>query len=282
MNEDIIEKFKKHCTGVWRLTQKTADDYVYRIRDYTYNEVTIENFNSWLAILTSKGNGNQTINTAVSAFKTFCRFLRVAEHIDIPYEILEFKQLRVPKRETIVLFENDVDNMLNHTKDKTIIALLTCYSESGCRFSELINISYEDYLNAKDSKEHTLIGKFNNERTIAFTQKMIDAIEAYLPKREMTLEKNNSNKHLLFISKNGYRMSLGNINGALKNIAHRCNLNKSEKMSSHKIRHFFITNRNYKGDNIVDIADYVGHKNISTTNRYLHSDKRLLGQLKQA
>lgn len=282
MNENIIEKFKQYCTSVWRLTPKTADDYVYRIRDYNYNDITIDNFNSWISILTKRGNSNQTINTAVSAFKTFCRFLRVSEHIDIPYEILDFKQLRVPKRETIVLFENNVEDMLKHTKDKTMIAFLTCYSESGCRFSELINISYEDYLQAKETKEYTLIGKFDNERTIAFTQKMIDAIEDYLPKREHILLRNDSNKHLLFISKNGYKMSLGNINGALKNIAHRCNLNKSDKMSSHKIRHYFITNRNYKGDNIVDIADYVGHKNISTTNRYLHSDKRLLSQLKQA
>ena len=53
-------------------------------------------------------------------------------------------------------------------------------------------------------------------------------------------------------------------------------------MSSHKIRHFFITDRNYKGDNIVDIAKYVGHKNISTTNGYLHSNNKLLNNLKQA
>lgn len=282
MNEAIIEDFKLYCTSIWRLTPKTANDYVYRIRDYNYDEITIENFNKWLSILNDRGNDNRTINTAVSAFKSFCRYLRVAKHIDIPYEILDWKQLRIPTKETIVLFENDVNNMLKHTKDKTMIALLTCYSESGCRFSELIDIPYEEYLKAKESKEHTLIGKFNNERTIAFTKKMIDAIEDYLPKREMILARNNSNKHLLFISKNGYRMSLGNINGALKNIAHRCNLNKYDKMSSHKIRHFFITNRNYKGDNIVDIADYVGHKNISTTNEYLHSDKRLLSQLKRA
>ncbi len=282
MNEDKMKKFKQHCTNVWRLTEKTADDYIYRIRDYTYNEITIDNFNNWLVILNDRGNSNQTINTAVSAFKSFCKFLRVSEHIDIPYEILDFKQLRVPKRETIVLFEDNIADMLKHTKDKTMIALLTCYSESGCRFSELIDITLEEYLKAKKTKEYTLIGKFDNERTIAFTQKMIDAIEAYLPKREKILSRNNTNSHLLFISKNGYKMSLGNINGALKNIAFRCNLNKSNKMSSHKIRHFFITNRNYKGDNIVDIADYVGHKNISTTNRYLHSDKRLLTQLKQA
>ena len=77
-------------------------------------------------------------------------------------------------------------------------------------------------------------------------------------------------------------MSFGKINGNMKNIAKRCNLNRANKMSSHKIRHFFITDRNYKGDNIVDIASYVGHKNIYTTNGYLHSDKRLLEQLKQA
>lgn len=282
MNKDIIESFKKYCINIWRLTPKTANDYVYRIRDYKYDNITVDNFNNWLSILSKRNNGNQTINTAVSAFKSFCKFLRITEHIDIPYEIMEFKQLRIPKRETITLFENDVPEMLKHTKDKTMIALLTCYSETGCRFSELINISYEEYLKAKETKQYTLIGKFGNERTIAFTQKMIDAVEQYLPKREKILSKNNTNKNLLFISKNGYKMSLGNINGAFKNIAHRCKLNKSEKMSSHKIRHFFITNRNYKGDNIVDIADYVGHKNISTTNRYLHSDKRLLAQLKQS
>lgn len=282
MNETILEDYKLHCISIWRLAQKTADDYVYRIRDYIYNEITVENFNKWIALLTNKGNDNRTINIAVSAFKSFCRYLRTVKHIDIPYEIMDWKQLRVPTKETIVLFENDVNDMLKHTKDKTMIAFLTCYSESGCRFSELIDITYDEYLKAKESKEHTLIGKFNNERTIAFTQNMIDAIEEYLPKREKILLRNDSNKHLLFISKNGYRMSLGNINGALKNIANRCSLNKSDKMSSHKIRHYFITNRNYKGDNIVDIANYVGHKNISTTNGYLHSDKRLLNQLKQA
>ena len=111
---------------------------------------------------------------------------------------------------------------------------------------------------------------------------MIKAIDRYLPKREKILSKNNSNKDLLFISKNGYKMSLGNINGALKNIAKRCNFDKADEMSSHKIRHFFITDCNYKGENIVDIAAYVGHKNIATTNNYLHSDNRLLSRLKQA
>ncbi len=282
MNQIILEKYKTYCINIWRLTPKTANDYVYRIRDYQYDEITFENFNNWISLLTKRGNDNRTINTAISAFKSFCKYLRTVEHIDIPYEILEFKQLRVPIKESIVLFDNDINEMLNHTKDKTMIALLTCYSESGCRFSELIDISYEDYLKAKEMREYTLIGKFSNERTIAFTQKMINAIENYLPKREKILSKNNKHQNLLFISKNGYRMSLGNINGALKNIAKRCNLNKANKMSSHKIRHFFITDRNYKGDNIVDIAAYVGHKNISTTNGYLHSDKRLLAQLKQA
>ena len=282
MNAEILEKYKLHCTTIWRLAQKTANDYVYRIRDYTYNDITVENFNNWLAILNDRGNDNRTINIAVSAFKSFCKYLKIVHNVNIPVEIQEFKQLRVNKKETIVLFGNDINDMLNHTKDKTMIALLTSYSESGCRFSELIDISYEDYLKAKETREYTLIGKFDNERTIAFTQKMIDAIENYLPKREKILSKNNSNSNLLFISKNGYKMSLGNINGALKNIAGRCQLNKADKMSSHKIRHFFITDRNYKGDNIVDIAQYVGHKNISTTNGYLHSDNRLLNELKQA
>lgn len=282
MNTKTLENFKLHCTTVWRLSQKTADDYVYRIRDYNYDTISIENFNNWLAILNERGNDNRTINIAVSAFKSFCKYLRIVHHIDIPIEIMDFKQLRVNTKETIVLFDNDINDMLNHTKDKTMIALLTSYSESGCRFSELIDISYEDYIKAKETREYTLVGKFNNERTIAFTQKMINAIENYLPKREMILLKNNSNSHLLFVSKNGYRMSLGNINGALKNIARRCQLSKSEKMSSHKIRHFFITDRNYKGDNIVDIAKYVGHKNISTTNGYLHSNNKLLNNLKQA
>ena len=282
MNAEILEKYKLHCTTIWRLAQKTANDYVYRIRDYTYNDITVENFNNWLAILNDRGNDNRTINIAVSAFKSFCKYLKIVHNVNIPVEIQEFKQLRVNKKETIVLFGNDINDMLNHTKDKTMIALLTSYSESGCRFSELIDISYEDYLKAKETREYTLIDKFDNERTIAFTQKMIDAIENYLPKREKILSKNNSNSNLLFISKNGYKMSLGNINGALKNIAGRCQLNKADKMSSHKIRHFFITDRNYKGDNIVDIAQYVGHKNISTTNGYLHSDNRLLNELKQA
>ena len=140
MNQEILEKYKAYCTNIWRLTTKTANDYVYRIRDYNYNEITLENFNNWIELLTKRGNDNRTINTAVSAFKSFCKYLRTVEHIEIPYEILEFKQLRVPKKETIVLFDNDVNEMLNHTKDKTMIALLTCYSESGCRFSELKNI----------------------------------------------------------------------------------------------------------------------------------------------
>ena len=89
MNEDIINKFKRHCTNIWRITPKTANDYVYRIRDYKYDTVTLDNFNNWISLLTEKSNSNQTINTAVSAFKSFCKFLRTSEHIDIPYEIIK-------------------------------------------------------------------------------------------------------------------------------------------------------------------------------------------------
>lgn len=279
---DLKEGFREYCTSVLSLTTDTVNDYIDRIKDYDFDDITYENFTVWIAYLKEKGNCSRTINTKISAFNIFCTFLSNAKNVSIPKQITDFKTLRVEEKQPIVLSKEDISKMINNTKDKTIKALLICYSESGVRFNELIQITYEDYLKAKKTRRYTLKGKFGKERTIAFTSQMIKAIENYLPKRTMILSKNNLNPNLLFVSKNGYKMSLGNINGSLKNIAKRCNIDNYEQISSHKFRHFFISNKNYEGHNIVDIAKYVGHSNISTTNRYLHSDNRMLESLMQA
>jgi site-specific recombinase XerD len=126
-------------------------------------------------------------------------------------------------------------------------------------------ISLED-LNL-ENRQLLVHGKGAKERVVPLAEPAIAAIEAYLPHRKRT------QSHRLFVSQFGKPLSGRAICRMLQRTLAKAGL-AGRGITPHKLRHTFATHLIRSGADIRTVQELLGHADIGTTARYLHSDVR--------
>ena len=106
-----------------------------------------------------------------------------------------------------------------------------------------------------------IIGKGDKERTVYFDDVTAMHVQMYLNTRNDVLD-------ALFLSRTGKPLTVGGIQQAVKRIGNRAGL---VKVHCHRFRHTLASNLATKMP-ITEVADILGHDDISTTQVYVHSD----------
>ncbi len=142
-----------------------------------------------------------------------------------------------------------------------VVLLLT----TGIRRSEAAQINLEDI----DLENGQLLvhGKGAKERTVPLTPEAINAIRHYLRHRRKT------SSHRLFVSQTGNPIHGRAINRMLNRLLEKAGL-AGKGITPHKLRHTFATHLIQNGVDIKTVQELLGHSDIQTTARYLHSDTR--------
>lgn len=161
-------------------------------------------------------------------------------------KVVEKKQTYFPMVDIKQLIQNG-----KNSRDKAIIAV---FATIGLRVSELIELTLEDY----KRKTVTIITKGEKEREIIFNESCCKYVDQYLKDRKQS-ECNN-----LFISNQRTPMRPEVINRTLKVIA------KQKDIHPHSIRHSVVSEV-LKEYDIETARQFIGHSNIATTMRYVHS-----------
>ena len=153
-------------------------------------------------------------------------------------------------------------------RDRTIIDLgYSC----GLRLNELFTLNISDV----DPQEGTLRvkGKFGRERLVPLGKRTLADLLHYLhrvrPEFITTARPAGPvGPVALFISRlhGGTRMSRGGINAVHKRIRKRYGMPTA--FTSHVLRHAFATDLLRGGASIQDVAEMLGHRHITTTERY--------------
>jgi len=110
-------------------------------------------------------------------------------------------------------------------------------------------------------------GKGAKERTVPLTPEAVEAIRHYLQHRRKT------NSHRLFVSQTGHPIHGRAINRMLNRLLAKAGL-AGKGITPHKLRHTFATTLIQNGVDIKTVQELLGHSDIQTTARYLHSDTR--------
>lgn len=163
-----------------------------------------------------------------------------------------------------ILSSINKDNSRYPERDKAIFMM---YMSTGMRKTALSSINLED-LDLKRNKL-TVIDKGDKTHQYTLFNKELLALYDWLEQRK--LFQNASNNNALFISNQGNRISPDELERIIKCHSKRA-LGKS--FSPHKLRSGFITIMYEQTGDIEKVRRMVGHKQVSTTQRYIVTDNK--------
>lgn len=267
-----IEQYEKDITRFFEFMGKNIND------DKDIISITANDVKNYIEHLAMENKEPTTRNKSLAIIKSFYKYLYGEEDIEVDNKIFLIKKAKVNHKEPLWLEQEEMEKYINSikcTRTKAMVEML-CYT--GMRYSELINITLEDFLNGKA----LIIGKGNKQRQVYFgNTKLQDEVYNYImTKRKKIIERTHKNTDLLFINNNGNKMVAQNFIRTLKDCAKNVeNFNRSKEMSPHKLRHSFITNALLSGEPISVVRDAVGHSSISVTNNYAHSTRKSVEEL---
>ena len=138
-------------------------------------------------------------------------------------------------------------------------SLLTLIYASGLRISEALSIT-KNHVNQCEYIKIT--GKGNKERLVPWIEEARKLILEYLKELPYEIDENEP----IFRSKTGKILHRSNFNSELVKLRRIYGL--PEHLSSHSFRHSFATHLLENGADLRSIQDLLGHKSLSTTQRY--------------
>jgi len=148
------------------------------------------------------------------------------------------------------------------------LAILEVLYSCGIRASELeaLNLSNIDF----DERLVKVIGKGNKERIVPIGRQALQAVRNYLEATQYLREKTgpHSLDAPLFINFRGGRLSARSIGRIIKRYAIESGL--TSEISPHSMRHTFATHLLDGGADLRSVQELLGHKSLSTTQKYTH------------
>ncbi len=142
----------------------------------------------------------------------------------------------------------------------------------GLRVSELVDLKISDLFFEEGFVK--ILGKGNKERFVpigACTQNFILRYKSHI---RSVVQIQKGHEDTLFLNRRGKKLTRAMIFTIIKNLAVACDLHKN--ISPHTLRHSFATHLLENGADLRAIQLMLGHESITTTEIYVHLDRRHL------
>ena len=110
-------------------------------------------------------------------------------------------------------------------------------------------------------------GEGAKERVVPLTRQAAEAIRHYLEHRTKSADGR------LFVSRTGEPIRAGVVNRMLNRIVTSAGL-AAKQITPHRLRHTFATHLIRNGVDVRTVQELLGHVDLQTTAKYLHSDAR--------
>lgn len=215
-------------------------------------------------------NKKTTIARKLSAIRSFFKYLVKNGVISQnPSELV-----LTPKQDKTIpvyLSVDEIFRLLDSIQTDTLLGLRnraifeTLYS-SGARVSELAELNFPDV----DFPAATLrvSGKGGKQRIVPVGQKALSAIKAYRTRLQKHTGTLSINEGPLFLNRFHKRLSPRSIARILKKLVETIGL--LTPVSPHALRHTFATHMLDAGADLRAVQELLGHKSLSTTQKYTH------------
>ena len=251
------------------------DENSISVSPITISEETIQQFIYHIA----KQLNARSQARIISGLKSFFSYLIFEDYRpDNPLELIETPRIgrKLPDTLSIV----DIDRLiaaidLSSNEGERNRAMLETLYGCGLRVSELVSLKISDLF--FDEGFIKITGKGNKQRFVpigSYTQKYI---EIYKDKVRSHLNIQKGHEDTLFLNRRGRQLTRAMIFTIIKDLAVKIDLNKT--ISPHTFRHSFATHLLENGADLRSIQLMLGHESITTTEIYVHLDRKHLSEI---
>ena len=212
------------------------------------------------------------------ALRALLTFFAERDILSLPPEKVKLPKLKKEKSVKFLTIDQ-IEKLLlaPDTSNKIGIrdrAILETLFSTGLRIAELVALNRDQFSNIKDKKDLELgiIGKGGTPRTVYFSERALKWIKKYLDTR-------NDKDKALFINyrspkEKNRRLTPRSIERIVKKYAIKAGV--PIFTTPHTLRHSYATDLLMQGVDLRTVQEFLGHKNIATTQIYTHiTNKRL-------
>lgn len=215
-----------------------------------------------------RGNGDAAVNRTVTILKCFYRALVAFGHLD-PRDnpLARFPKMKpVARKLPTVLSPEEVAHLLDAPAKDTVLglrdrAILALIYGTGIRASECASLCARDVDLANATIRVT--GKGGHQRVLPLNARVVAALRVYEQARGEVPAACS-----FFLSRTKQALSRGGVYERVRKYAAQVKLTK--RVSPHTLRHTFATHLVQADVNLVTIRDLLGHRQLTSTQVYLH------------
>jgi integrase/recombinase XerC len=277
---DPIAAFLRHLTVEKDASPHTVRSYAHDLREFErfvtghlagspgaarslMAGVDLRVVRAWLAEMHGRGLDAATVTRRLAALRSWFRFLvrrgvvsrnpaREARGPRRPRKLVGF----LPIDEATALVEARALGGAHRERDVAILELLYA---AGLRVAELAGLDVDDV----DAGERTVrvLGKGRRERIVPFGTAAARALDAWLARRGPA-------PGPLFLNHRGGRLTPRSVDTLVRRGARAAGIMR--RVTPHTLRHTFATHLLEAGADLRAIQELLGHRRLSTTQRYTH------------
>ncbi len=231
----------------------------------------------WLGALRERGLAKRSVARALSALRTFYRFLNATRGV----QVNPAKAARTPKLGRTLpthLARPEIDLLFEegHRRAETggfrgarDLAMLELFYSTGIRLGELAGLNDQDVDPVSDQVK--VRGKGRKERFVPLGSHAARALRRYYRQRDALLAWTTGGRLAVFVNRRGGRLTPRGIQLAIKRLFATLAGSRGRELHVHSLRHSFATHLLDAGADLRAVQELLGHASLSTTQVYTHT-----------
>lgn len=253
-------KSKKRASATILAYGKDIDQlltFLEELKKEHIHEIDNNDIQAFLGSLAEKGYTPKSLSRKLNSTRTFYRFLKVNEYItDDPSLLVSHPkyELSAPRVLTPLEYRALRDAA---SVDPRIYAIIEVLLQTGIRIGELANLKMED---VSDNSLHIAPYEGHAAREVQVNRRAKEALKRYFAERTKT-----DGTHV-FVTKTGKPFLVRNIRDAVERYFRKAGI---ENAKINDLRHTFVSHHLKNGVSLVFLSKVLGHKRLSSTERYL-------------
>jgi len=230
-------------------------------------EVTARIIVHYIEFLMARGLRPKTINCYLERIRQFYHYLIQEEGLEIVNPVKRGYGQRMSKPLPRHLTEEELDTLFRACKTSRDRAMFMLMLRCGLRVAEVAGLS----LGEIDLRRRRLLihdGKGRKDRIVYLSDDVLLALDDYL-----TMRPESTTAKVFLVEKGSYRNQPLSVRGIQKRIEYYAQ-KTGLRISCHSLRHTMATQMLNADAELVTIQDLLGHRWITTTQRYCRISNR--------